>query len=89
MISELNLSLPQCFISHSPPQSPQGPGLMMLSFVLVWFLISGVRGREACVVETPVLGSSNEGATALRLPGKLTPVYSVTTSVSVCQKCNA
>lgn len=58
VISELSLTLPQCFTSHSPPQSAQGPGLMMLLFVLVWFLISGVRGRGACVVETLLLGST-------------------------------
>lgn len=85
VISELSLTLPQCFTSHSPPQSVQGPGpgLMMLLFVLVWLLISGVRGRGACVVETLLLRSANEGATALRVPCKLAPVC--TLLVLLCQ----
>lgn len=62
---------------------------MMLSFVLVCFLGWEVGGRGGCVVGTLVLGSSNEGATALRLPCKLAPVYAANTFVSVCQKCSA
>jgi len=48
-----------------------------------------VEGRGGCVVGTLVLGSCNAGATALKLPCKLAPVYAFTTSASVCQKGNA
>lgn len=86
-----------CFTPSS--LSTQIQHLAMLSFVLVcglsiffflfFFLIRGVGGREGCEVVTLVVGSSNEGAAARGLPRKLAPVYAVTTSASVCQKCNA
>lgn len=79
LISELGLSLAQCFISLSPLRSAQEPSLMMLSFVLVWafFLAWGVGGRGGCVVGTRLV--AHEGAAALRLPCKLVSLYTVTT----------